>query len=91
VFVNHDHIESRAGFWFPLLAFQEIESSLYSGRRRKILQRSRAYREWVYGSFLWHIWRSRWAEIYQPEFHYDPYNTEPLIKLFEDSPLADTC
>jgi hypothetical protein len=86
VFTNHDHVESCAGFWYPLLAFQEIESTLFFGRRHKTLQRSRASREWFLGCLLWHIWRSRWAEIYQPDFHFDPGSTAPLTRLFEDPP-----
>jgi hypothetical protein len=85
-FTNHDHVEDRADFWFPLLAFQEIETELYSGRSRKILRQSRATREWTFGCYLWHIWRCRWAEIYCPDFVFDTHSTNSLTDLFLESP-----
>jgi ribonuclease HI len=87
-FVNHDSIENRADFWYPLLALQEIETELYSGKRRKILCSSRSTQEWAFGCYLWHIWRSRWAEIYQPGFVFDTNSTSALTDLFEDSPVC---
>jgi hypothetical protein len=84
-FVNHDFVKDCADFWFPLLAFQEIETSLFFGCTRKILQRSRASREWAFGCYLWHIWRCRWAEIYRPDFVFDTGSTASLTDLFKDS------
>jgi hypothetical protein len=86
VFSTHDYVEDCADFWYPLLALQEIETELYSGKRRKVLQCSRASREWAIGCFLWHIWRSHWAEIYQPGFIFDPHSTSSLTELFKESP-----
>jgi hypothetical protein len=86
IFSTHDCVENRADFWYPLLAFQEIETELYSSKKRKILWRSRAIWEWAFRCFQWHIWRSRWAEIYNPSFVFDPQSTSSLMDLFKESP-----
>jgi RNase H len=87
IFVTHDTVEDRADFWYPLLALQELETELYSGRRRKVLRKSHPAREWAIGCYLWHIWRSRWAEIYQPGFVFDTSSIPALADLFKDSPI----
>jgi ribonuclease HI len=87
-FTSHDCVEDCADFWYPLLAFQDIETELYSGHLRKILRRSRAAQEWAFGCFLWHVWRCRWAEIYRPDFIFDPHSTASLTDLFKESPLT---
>jgi hypothetical protein len=89
-FTTHDWVEDRADFWYPLLAFQDIEMELYSGRLRKVLWRSCAAREWAFGCFLWHIWWCRWAEIYRPDFIFDPRSTTSLTDLFKESPLTNS-
>jgi RNase H len=87
VFVTHDTVDDRTDFWYPLLALQELETEMYSGKRRKVLCKSRPTREWAIGCYLWHIWRSRWAEIYQPGFVFSTESITALTDLFRDSPV----
>jgi ribonuclease HI len=84
---DHDCVENRIGFWYPLVALQEIETELYSGRHRKVFSKSRAAHEWTFGCYLWHVWKCRWAEIYDPSFIFSPSSTSTLINSFNDSPV----
>jgi hypothetical protein len=85
-FTTHDVVDDRADFWYPLLAFQELEATLFLGRRRKTLRRSRNSRKWAFGCFLWYIWKSRWAEIYRPSYVFNPRHVSALTDMFKESP-----
>lgn len=55
-------------WWFPLLSFQAVAKVEPDGPTRDALLRSVREREWIYGSFLWGLWKTRMKLAHEPDF-----------------------
>ena len=63
--------------WYPLLALCRIERNAFRPsktvrRPNEALSLSRPVREWLIGTYFWHLWRWRMKEIHDSSFSFIP-------------------
>ena len=57
-------------WWFPLLAFKNLAATAPDRTSRATLARSVHRREWIYGSFLWSLWKARMNLAHDSDFSF---------------------
>ena len=66
-------------WWFPVLCFRPLAYCGSSPRARASLLRSVRAREWIYGSFLWELWRTRLKIAHDPDFSFSYCTLSDLL------------
>ena len=61
-------------WWFPLLCFKRLDKMEKNAKTRRLLRKSVSRREWIFGSFLWTLWKYR-MKLAHGEFPSVPMNT----------------
>ena len=72
-------------WWFPLLCFKRLDGEEKNIKTRRLLRKSVNRREWIYGSFLWIIWRYR-MKLAHKEFPSVPMNAirDEMTRAFSE-------
>jgi len=78
--------------WYPLLALRRVEQDSF--RPSRALQRpneafslSRPVREWLIGTYFWHLWKWRMKEIHDASFTFIPDRfVDALAAALGDAP-----
>ena len=63
------------GWWFPLLCLKRLAYCGASDKVRRTLCKSVPAREWILGSFYWHLWRAHMDLAHNP----DPWVNLPAL------------
>ena len=70
-------------WWFPILCFKRLSHHDSNKRVRASLSRSVRRREWIYGSFLWALWKYRMKVAHEPSYLLTlPDITATMLSLF---------
>jgi hypothetical protein len=70
-------------YWLPLLSVKRMEDlSFQSKSDRALLSPSRNQRCKLLGHLLWHIWKCRMKEIFDPSYTFIPSNTLDSLQSF---------
>jgi ribonuclease HI len=68
-------------YWLPLLSAKRMEAIAFPDKLdRSLLDPSRGYRCELLGRMLWHIWRCRMKEIFDPGYRFLPERTLDLLQ-----------
>jgi hypothetical protein len=75
-------------YWLPILSIKQMETLAYPDHTNiNLLSQSRKARCTDLGCLLWHIWKNRMREIFDPPYRFIPSNTLPSLSAALQGPL----